>query len=281
MKNTFLVLGMAGVAVLGFSSFSFAQDQQEEQSKKTRHIKLTKIEDGKKMELDTILSADAVFVWNGDTINPAKRIKKFSPSEFDKMHHPDGLRDRHRNVKIYQYGVDNNGKAVNGQLNSDDDMEVYTADAGDSAQRKIIIHKRLKDGNEKDRIIYLNHLDGQHFPPMPPMRPMPHMRMFNGNHSEGIINLKDPNIISYKKKKMSGDREKIEIIRKKSQASDDMNFDFQMDDAMNVPEPPRPPVFDHELNIDEPAIEDIEMEINVNEKNDSKTGNEVTQEENK
>lgn len=38
---------------------------------------------------------------------------------------------------------------------------------------------------------------------------------FNRNKSETSINLNDPGIISYKKKKLSGGREKIIIVRKK------------------------------------------------------------------
>jgi hypothetical protein len=163
MKNTFALLGM-GLAAILLSSSAIAQNTKE--TNETRHIKMTKIENGKKMELDTVLTGNDVFIWNGDTIGPAKHIKRFSPSGFDKMHNIDVKVDR-------------------------------------------------KDGKEKVMIY-------KHFPPMPPEPPMPpmppmrHFKMMKGTNSGRVIDLNDPNIISYKKKNMSGDREKIEIIRKKS-----------------------------------------------------------------
>ena len=281
MKSTFVLFGITGLAALGLSSVSFAQNNQEAQSKKTRHIKIMKMEDGKKIELDTALQADDVFVWKGDTINPAKRIKKFSPSEFDKMHHPDGDMDRQKKVKIYQRKGTKAGDSTSWKMESGDDVQIFSEQEGDSAQQKIIIHKRMKDGNEEDQLLYFNHHDGIHFPPMPTMPPMPHIRMMHGNHPEGSINLNDPNIISFKKKKMSGDREKIEIIRKISEDGDNMNFNFEMNDSMMVPEPPEPPEIENESGIDESSREEIREEIKREEENNTQTEEEVPKEETK
>lgn len=76
MKNTFALLGM-GLAAFLLSSPAIAQNTKE--TKETRHIKMTKIENGKKMELDTVLTGNDVFIWNGDTIGPAEHIKRFRP----------------------------------------------------------------------------------------------------------------------------------------------------------------------------------------------------------
>ena len=81
----------------------------------------------------------------------------------------------------------------------------------------------------------ITHFNGQgmkHFPPVPPMPPMPptpHMEMVKIQHSGQVINLNDPNIISFKKKKMSGGREKIEIIRKKSANDENTSFNINFD----------------------------------------------------
>ncbi|MDP2112519.1 MAG: hypothetical protein Q8K69_00520, partial [Bacteroidota bacterium] len=182
MKNTFALLGL-GLASFLLSLPSFAQMPKE--SKETRHIKMTKIENGKKMELDTVLTGNDVFIWNGDTIGPAVHIKRFSPSGFDKMHNIDVKVDR-------------------------------------------------RDGKEKVMIY-------KHFPPMPPMPPMPpvrHMKMMKGANSGRVIDLNDPNIISYKKKNLSGDREKIEIIRKKTEEAEHANFEFEFNDELMAPEAP-------------------------------------------
>ena len=86
MKNTLALPGM-GLAVILLSTVAFAQKAPKPKgTNNTRHIKMKKIENGKTMELDTVLYSNDVFVWNGDTINQVKHIKKFSPSGFDKIH---------------------------------------------------------------------------------------------------------------------------------------------------------------------------------------------------
>ena len=178
------------------------------------------MENGKKMELDTVLSGDEVFVWKGDTINPEKDI----------------------------------------------------------------IHRKMKDGDEEDPIIDLNFGDGEHFPPMPPMPPMPplrHMRMTRANHSHGVIDLNDPNIIYFRKKKISGNREKIEIIRNKSEEPEDLNFNFQTDEALDVPEPPLPPDLNFDNKIEKPVKKEIRKEIRIEQKKDQKTEEEAAPKETK
>ncbi|MDO8929777.1 MAG: hypothetical protein Q7W54_12425 [Bacteroidota bacterium] len=215
MKNTFALLGM-GLAAFLLSSPAIAQKTKE--TKETRHIKMTKIENGKKMELDTVLTGNDVFIWNGDTIGPAVHIKRFSPSGFDKMHNIDVKVDR-------------------------------------------------RDGKEKEMIY-------KHFPPMPPMPPMRHMKMIKGANSDRVIDLNDPNIISYKKKNMSGDREKIEIIRKKSEAPEHTNFEFEFNDELVAPEAPE--------SIRE--FEDNNRKMKITEKNielNGKKGKEIMEVESK
>jgi len=275
MKNTLVLFAIAGLAALGLSSYSNFQEKEKAQPKKTRHIKMMKMENGKKMELDTVLSGDDVFVWNGDTINPQKHIKKFSPSEFDKIHHPDGDMDEQRDVKIYRHKGNKSGKPMIWKMDSDDDVETVTVEEGDSTENKIIIRKRLKDGNDEDQIIYFNHEDEENFPPMPPMPPMPHMRMMQMNHSKGMINLNDPNVISYKKKVMSGGREKIEIIRYKSDENENMNFNIEMDDSMIAPGAPQPEGFKYEFKTGEPKERKIRKEMRIDKKNQTETEEEV------
>ena len=276
MKNTFVLLTMAGLTALGLSSYSIFQDSEQAQPKKTRHIKIMKMENGKKMELDTVLSGDDIFVWNGDTLNPAKRIKKFSPAQFDKMHNPDGAFDKKEKVKIYRHNGNKSGEPMIWQLNSDDDVEMISETEGDSLMENIIIHKRHSDGNEDDRIMHSKHEDGNHFPPMPPMPPIPPMPPMEMNHSRGMINLNDPNVISYKKKDISGGREKIEIIRNKSDENENMNFNFDMHDSMIAPDATKPQGFNYEYKTGEPRQRKIRKEMRVEEKNETKTEKEVT-----
>jgi hypothetical protein len=52
--------------------------------KTEKHIKMVKVDDnGKKVELDTLLTSDQPFVWQGDTIGGGKDLKWISKDEFE------------------------------------------------------------------------------------------------------------------------------------------------------------------------------------------------------
>jgi len=230
MKNTMLSIGIAGMTTVLLSSFAVMQKSNEVQEpKKGRHIKMIKMENGKKMELDTVLTGDDVFVWNGDTINPVKHTQEFNRADFGRMHEFDtrGRKGGNENVMIFKRnGRGNNGPAI-GQMPPRNGMDVIT-DHMDSEGKRIVLRKRMRGGNEND-MIHFNGPGMRHFPPMPPAPPRPPMKMMNIQHSGQVINLNDPNIISFKKKKMSGNREKIEIIRKKSANDENTSFNINFD----------------------------------------------------
>lgn len=238
MKNKLGISGIGGLAaLLLISSFAFAERQDP---KKARRIKLTKTENGKTMHLDTMLMSDEVFIWNGDTINPPAHPGRYSPSEFDRLHNTDEM-DQQKRVRIYKNRGGQKGDFLIMRPDSGEDFEMFTEE-GDSTGKKIMIHKRLKDGQGKDHFIYLNRHKGNEFAPMPPMPPVPHIQRFRGNQSDRTINLNDPNVISFKRKDIGGDREKIEIIRKKTKET--AEFDFDNNFMIDVPAPPAPPLMD-------------------------------------
>lgn len=278
MKNTMALLGM-GLAVMLLSSELSAQNAPEvKDPKKTRHIKMTKIENGKTMKLDTVLTGDDVFVWNGDTINPVKHIKKFSPSGFDKLQHIDVNVDRKggkEKVMIFSHKDGKDGEPLIWNMDSDEDMEIVTEDV-DSLGKRIVVRKRIKDG-DGNHMMFLHDGNMRHFPPVPPVPPVPHVRMMKMKHAGKTINLNDPNIISYKKKDMSGDREKIEIIRKKSEEPENMNFDFEFE----APEAPEAPMHIREFNGDNQKMKIMEKEIKIDGKKGKEIKVEVETEENK
>jgi hypothetical protein len=281
MKHKLGLLGI-GLAAILLSSAVIAQKAPE--TKKTRHIKLMKVENGKTMKLDTVLTGDEVFVWNGDTINPMKHSSKSGAPEFGKMHRFDVEVENDNGdekVRIYKHRAKKDGEPMLWGMESGDNMQVFSDVEGDSVQHKIIIHKRMKGGDDEDNFIYLNGENMKHFPPMPPMPPVPHNRMLKEVHAGRIIDLNDPNIISFRKKKLSGDREKIEIIRKKPEGPQHLTYDIDMDDAMFTPEPPEPPVFMNEFNNDRPEKKIIEKDMKVDEKKEKKTEEKVNPGENK
>jgi hypothetical protein len=123
-------------------------------------------------------------------------------------------------------------------------------------------------------MIYFNGEGMKHVPPMPPV---PHMEMRGIQHQGQIINLDSPNIISYKKKKMSGDREKIEIIRKKS-GDNNSAFNFQFDHQLMAPEMPE---FNWKSDSDSLHVKIIEKKKVLKAKDGKEIEVKVEKEENK
>jgi hypothetical protein len=224
MKNTMLTIGLAGLTTLLLSSFAIVQKGGETQeTKKSRHIRMIKTENGKKMELDTLLTGDDAFVWNGDTINPDKHSGRFDRAGFGGMHRFDGNIDRRggkgNGMDFRHRGGENGGPAIR-HMAPENDMG---------------LGRRMERHGPENSMANFNGEGMAHFSPLPPV---PHMKMMGIQHQGQMINLDDPNIISFKKKKMSGDREKIEIIRRKSGDPTNPAFNFQSDDQLMVPEMP-------------------------------------------
>jgi hypothetical protein len=93
MKRILLVVVVAVCVVIVHSKTVIAQDAKAPGKTKTeRHIKMLKVDDnGMKTEIDTVLTGDAPFVWNGDTIGGAKEFKWIARDgvKMDSMHHFD------------------------------------------------------------------------------------------------------------------------------------------------------------------------------------------------
>jgi len=90
MKNLFFILGVLIASFLLFSSFSLRENPQDPPrgEKSERHIKLIKVEDGIKTELDTNIKGGNIFVWNGDTIGADGDFNFVMPElpELDSLH---------------------------------------------------------------------------------------------------------------------------------------------------------------------------------------------------
>ena len=281
MKNILILLGF-GLATALFSSEVIAQKTPEtKESKNSRHVKMIKVENGKKIVLDTVLTNNDVFVWKGDTLNPAKRFKKINPSGFDQMHEVDvkvDNKDGKKNIVIHRSTGGQKGEPIIWRMDTGNKVEVYTTEEGDSLHEKIIIRKGKKDEKDEDSFILLNNLKGKHFPPTPPNPPVPpHFKILKGQNAGRVIDLNDPNIISYKKKKLNGDREKIEIIRKISEDQENTTFDFKVDNKFMNPEKlerireiegrnQKMEIIEKEIKVDDKKGKDTNMEVKTNNK---------------
>jgi len=280
MKNTLHTFGIAGIAAVLFSSFVFVENNDNAQNpKKTRHVRLVKIENGKKMQIDTVFTNDNVFVWNGDTINPVKRFKPGERVDFKIIKH--GNIDGKGNVMFF---IDKKGEKDGPDMMNmrpEDEME-FISDDGDTVGKKIMIRKMK--GGPKDHMIFFNEMGPKHFPPVPPVPPVPpappvqHIMKFK--HTGQVIDLNDPGVVSFKKKDLKGGLEKIEIIRKKADENT-ADFDFQFDgDDFMVPEPPEAhemPDFDFHSIDDSLKMKIIEKKKIINGKNGKEIEVEVEQ----
>lgn len=237
MKNKLFLFGLAGVTVATMSFTLIQKNDEFQEPKKKRHIKMTKIENGKKVELDTVLNNDDVFVWHGDTVGGKEMVKHISPSGFDKRKHIKVIVDGDKNdekVMIFHSKDGKEGEPMSWNPDSDEAFDVFSEDLGDSIRKKIVIHKRMAD-RDMDHMMFMNGPGHMPFPPVP------HLKMIHQKDGR-MIDLNDKNIISYRKKDLSGNREKIEIIRNKSAEPEHSDsFSFENNDLLMPPPPPMPP----------------------------------------
>lgn len=274
MKNKLLTLGIAGMTAMLFSSFVFTENNDNVQPpKKSRHVRLVKIENGKKMQIDTVFTNDDVFVWNGDTINPVKHITPGGNANFKVIRH--GMKDGKDKVMVFVDRKDENGGPNMMNMRPEDEME-FISDDSDTVGKKIMVRKMK--GGPKDHTIFFNEMGPQHLPPVPPLSPVPHAMKFK--HAGQVIDLNDPGVVSFKKKDLKGGLEKIEIIRKKAdEKTADFDFKFDGDDFM-VPEPPEAhemPDFDFHSIDDSLKMKIIEKKKIINGKNGKEIEVEVEQ----
>lgn len=278
MKNKLLSIGMISMTGILLSSFALMQkDEDPQEPKKSRHIKMIKTENGKTVELDTVLTNDDVFVWEGDTISPLKHIKQFN----DNIRHVDVNVD-HRNgnekVMIVKHRNGKGGKPMILNIDSDKDMGIITEDT-DSLGKKVIVRKMIK-GGDANHMMYFRHGDMNGFPPPPPpppVPPVPHMKMMRMQHAGQDINLSDPNIVSFKKKDIKGGLEKIEIVRKKPEGNEDMMYNLDFNDQLA----PEAPDFNWESDGDSLRIKIIEKKKVIKGKDGKEIEVKVETEDNK
>lgn len=229
MKRFFLMTAILTSAVFLLSSFSLRENPQDPPrgKKKERHISLVKMDDkGNKMVLDTILTNDDVFVWNGDTIGGGQ-MKWFSEGHFDL----DSLSGDFE----FDFDVTDDGNGNVFMLKSGKNApaiyEFKTDGEGDSIkQYRIEVRKEGPHGDHE--VMVWNGKKGENrvfvtpdIPGVPPVPPVPGLHFIEKGDLDNVIDLSDPGIISYKKKKMSKGREKITIIRNEPDKTDNKNIE--------------------------------------------------------
>ena len=201
MKTVFqttLLCSMALLSIQAGAQNSNATKTDESQVKK--HIKMLKIEDGMKTELDTTITGDDDFMW----------FENFGFDDFDLC--PDSVRKGKMNHFHDKFRAGEHRRPpmppqfAKDQRGFEEMREFRFADGDSTHQRMVMIHR----GNGDEAMMDFRGKPGMRMP-MHSFQGVRHERMDNPN----VIRLDSPEIISYKKKTMKDGTEKIEIVRKR------------------------------------------------------------------
>lgn len=219
MKKAFRFFGLTLSSMVLLLAITFIVNAQEQEKKETkRHIKIVRVVDGQKVSLDTIVENDNPFVWNGDTIKGSGGIK-----------HMKGEKGKWASENIYEFRTSGDTKGGKMVIVGDSDGKVmmHQFDGMNDSVKHIVIRKQ--PGSNK-AFIWHGKPGDENFdfevPPIPPAPPVPSTpRVVIGNRmlphfNANVIDLSDPGIISYRKKKMKDGTEKIEIVRKQVKEGD-------------------------------------------------------------
>ncbi|WP_319499987.1 hypothetical protein [uncultured Draconibacterium sp.] len=211
MKEVLSLTGILALALFLSSAISINEAPQDppKTKKEKKHIKMVKIgDDGKKMEIDTVIAADQVFVWNGDTIGGDKELKWISEEDFDF--------DMDFDVNVES---DENGNVfiLKGKGASEPMIYEFKTDDGDSA--KHIMMKVISDDESSD-IMKWHSKNGNDMFFGAPGSASPKVIRIDKQKSGNVIDLSDPGIISYDRKELKDGKEKIVIVREKPSEED-------------------------------------------------------------
>lgn len=206
MKGILSLTGILALALLLTSAISIIEAPQDlpKTKKEKKNIKLVKIgEAGKKMEIDTVIDDDQVFVWNGDTIVDEKEFKWLSEKDFDFDMDFDFDIETDENGNVFIMKGTGASKPITYQLKTE---------ICDSAQQ--IIMRVITDDISSDMVKWHGKNGNKIFFDAPGSG-SPKVIHFNKHKSTNVIDLSDPGIISYERKELKNGKEKIVIVREK------------------------------------------------------------------
>ncbi len=198
--------------------------QTNEKPEKQRHVKMVKVENGEKTVLDTLIIGDeADFTWIDELDLPCQLDSSLK-----------------RKLNRFRY-----------EFSDGENEEVFVFAPGDRSfmrhrENRIMMKDTIMEGDSARAVVMIRRGDGpmernrrfRHdrafvHAPKPPYPPMPIKFLDRHPDDKMVIHLDDPNVISYKKKDLSGGREKIEIIRKKQE---DHPQEFEIEEDIRIEE---------------------------------------------
>nr|WP_319998112.1 hypothetical protein [uncultured Draconibacterium sp.] len=211
MKQVLSLTGILALALFLSSAISINEAPQypPKTKKDKKHIKIVKVEDdGTKMKIDTVIEANQVFVWNGDTIDNGKELKWISKEDFDFDIDFDVNVESDENGNVFILKGDGASKPVTYSFKTDD---------GDSTRH--IMMEVTSDDLTSD-IMQWHSKNGSKMFLDAPRSVGPKVFHINKQKSGNVIDLSDPGIISFEKKELKNGKEKIVIVREKPSDED-------------------------------------------------------------
>lgn len=211
MKRILSLTGILALAIVFTSAISI-NEMPQDPPKGKKHVKIVKVKDGEKVEVDTILTSREVFVFDGDTIG-GKGMKWFSKKDFD--HDFD-----------FDFDID---------VETDEKGNVFVFKTDGDSTKKIQV-KAMNIGGDIEDIMKWHGKSG-------------HKMFFDAPHCSGtpkiirvdkkagnVIDLSDPGIISFEKKDLKDGKEKITIVREKpSESEKEINEEIIIQSSGSAP----------------------------------------------
>ncbi len=198
---------------------------QEPVEKKSAHIMIVTVKDGEKQVIDTVISGKDIKMFHPGCDKAFSWTSNCASAEIDSLF---------ENIEEFPEG----GKKIKKVMVMKHEglkepvFITETETEGDSG-KKIIVHVERVSPGEEDLMIHrpgFRSGDRMIRRPGLPGKPLVFMDQHRGN----VISLTDPGIISYKKKKLSGGKEKIIIIRNEMKESEAETFNFQFDEGRDL-----------------------------------------------
>jgi len=244
MKRKLMFLPAGATLVLVLSAFTFSASTpmpdeafQPQKKEVTRHVTIKLDDNGKTAKLDTVFTgmtdeeiqkAIDKFMQKHDVAQKEFEIqmKVFSDSMKHTFANLDSL---HKEMIIMKTKMPKSHIRVLHEKALGDSLREYRVEVVEGDSMKVIVHK---GGKDSDVIVWNGEIS---IPPVPPMPEPPHVSpkvMMHGFHFDRYsFDSGDKNIISYERKKLGNDREKITIIRRVPKDEKVQEFEFQSEET--------------------------------------------------
>jgi len=240
-RNSIFILAIVAVFIAAAGMKPVHQDGPPGK-KKEAHIRIITVKDGKEQVVDTIIEGGKVRVFHSGTGKDftwtTASHGKWSDSS---MKHLEVIREDVDGEKV----IIHRGSRGRGRGPV---IITETETLGDSG-KKVTVH--VEDSGSGKKEVFFGRQAGtpRHrmmAAPFAPGMEMPLRRRLPGRN---VIDLSDPGIISYEKKKLSGGREKITIIRNEVKETENKVIEIRTGEELNEEMIRKIPDFNREIKV--------------------------------